>query len=151
MPGFDAYRRSYHVLEAAQAALDEGPVNNSERSWATAVVLLRSPLANGTVTGAEFGYVTATIAAAAITELASVRRAARIRMFRYSIAFYALGLCSPITYGLLPDSWLAHPHAAIAAGIAHAALMYVAIRILSVRALRTFKPTPPPAPEMDHR
>lgn len=150
MPGFDSYRHSYQVLEAAQTVLDEGPVNNDEQSWATAVVLLRSPLANGTLTGEEFGYMAATVAAAAITNLASVRRAARIRMFRYSIAFYALGLCGPITYGLLPDSWVVHP-AAIATGIAHAALMYVGIRLLSARALRTFKPTPPPPPEVDHR
>lgn len=150
MSDLDSFRHSYAVLQAAQDALGARRLRNDRESWATAVVFLRSPLANGIVTGAYFGYMCATVAAAAIIDMLVLRRVLRYRMALYGMLAYLYGLCGGVLGKILPEEWAANPIAMIGTSVAQTAVLYAVLNILAFHATRTLKPPPPATPEVDH-
>lgn len=147
----EVYRHSYQTLGAAQQMLDLYQPNNDKESWAAALTILRAPLQNGAIVdGATYAYFCGTVAAASMTELASVRRAARKRVKKYTAAFYGLGLSCPVFFQFLPNSWKASPGIFMLAAGVYAIVNHFALARLTARAWRTFKPAPPPPAERDH-
>lgn len=150
MSEFDPCTRSFEVLGAAQEALADRRPDRDRETWALSVVLLRSPLANGIVKGAEYAYICATVAAAAITDSAAIRRIARTRIVLYGMAFYVFGLGCGVLNEQLPRAWELSQGLMIGISVAQTSIAYVALHLLAASALKLRTPPPSQADDRQH-